>query len=454
MAGRQAVLPTPAPISSGGQPVSIAEGSLVRGLGAATLCILACTSTQAAGAPVVDRTILPIQEPARPLQGNRRAQRQGAAALRGQGTGRGPERGDRADRRHGLRRAGRLRRAGLDADAGHPGPAGSALQQLPHHGAVLTDPRCAEVRAQSPHGEHGVHHRDGHRLAGRHRADPERDCATGRDAATQRLCHGGLRQVARDGGLGSERRRSVRSLAHPPGLRQVLRLHRRRDEPVGAVPVRRYGRRRTAQRPELPLHGRHDGQGRGVDQVPEGAHAAEAVVHLLRAGRDACAAPRAAGVDRALEGPLRPGLGQAARGIAGPADQHGHRAAGHQARAEATSDPRLGHALGRREAPLHAPGRGVCCLRGIHRPRDRPHARRRSRTSARPTTRSLSTSPATMAPAAKAVRTACSTSTRTSTACRRPLRRCCRSSTSGAGPRRIRTWRPAGRSGSMRRSAG
>jgi arylsulfatase len=39
----------------------------VRGLGAATLCILACTSTLAASAPVVDRTILPIQEPARPL---------------------------------------------------------------------------------------------------------------------------------------------------------------------------------------------------------------------------------------------------------------------------------------------------------------------------------------------------------------------------------------------------
>ncbi len=32
--------------------------------------------------------------------------------------------------------------------------------------------------------------------------------------------------------------------------------------------------------------------------------------------------------------------------------------------------------------------------------------------------------------------------------------RCCRRSTSGAGPRPIRTWRPAGRSGSTRRSAG
>ncbi len=45
-------------------------------------------------------------------------------------------------------------------------------------------------------------------------------------------------------------------------------------------------------------------------------------------------------------------------------------------------------------------------------------------TLARPTTRSSSTSPATTAPAAKAARTACSTSTRTSTACRRRCRTC------------------------------
>ena len=85
-------------------------------------------------------------------------------------------------------------------------------------------------------------------------------------------------------------------------------------------------------------------------------------------------APRAEGMDRALEGQVRPGLGQDARGNPRPADQDGHRPAGHQARAEAAGDPRLGHALCRREAPVHAPGRGVRRVRGIHRSRDRPHA--------------------------------------------------------------------------------
>ena len=82
-----------------------------------------------------------------------------------------------------------------------------------------------------------------------------------------------------------------------------------------------------------------------------------------------------------MEGQVRPGLGQAARGDAGAADQAGRRAAGHEARAEAAGDQGLGHALGRREAPVRAPGRGVRRLPRVHRPRDRPHARRPSRRS-------------------------------------------------------------------------
>ena len=46
------------------------------------------------------------------------------------------------------------------------------------------------------------------------------------------------------------------------GLRQVLRLHRRRDEPVGAGHLRRHGASRAAASPRLPLHDRHDRPGR------------------------------------------------------------------------------------------------------------------------------------------------------------------------------------------------
>ena len=104
--------------------------------------------------------------------------------------------------------------------------------------------------------------------------------------------------MARDRGLGNQRLRPVRPLADAPGLRQVLRLHRRRDQPVGAVPLRRRHAGRAAGRSELPLHDRHDGQGGGLDQVPEGADARQAVLRLLRARRHARAAPRAQGVDR------------------------------------------------------------------------------------------------------------------------------------------------------------
>ena len=76
----------------------------------------------------------------------------------------------------------------------------------------------------------------------------------------------------------------------------------------------------TAARSELPLHDRHDQPGDQVDQVPEIAHAGQAVLHLLRAGRHARAAPRAEGVDRQVQGQVRPGLGQAPRRDAGPAE--------------------------------------------------------------------------------------------------------------------------------------
>ena len=77
---------------------------------------------------------------------------------------------------------------------------------------------------------------------------------------------------------------------------------------------------RAAERPELPLHDRHDQPGDQLDAVPEVADAGQAVLHLLRARRHARAAPRAEGVDRQVQGQVRPGLGQAARGDAGAAE--------------------------------------------------------------------------------------------------------------------------------------
>jgi hypothetical protein len=62
---------------------------------------------------------------------------------------------------------------------------------------------------------------------------PQQRGPAGRDVTAQRLQHGRLRQVARDRRLGGEPLRPHRPLADARRLRQVLRVHRRRDEPVG-----------------------------------------------------------------------------------------------------------------------------------------------------------------------------------------------------------------------------
>ena len=69
-----------------------------------------------------------------------------------------------------------------------------------------------------------------------------------------------------------------------------------------------------------------------------------------------------------LEGQVRHGLGPTARTVARAADRDGRGAARHQAGAQAARDQGLGQALGRREAPLHAPGRGLCRVCRVHRP--------------------------------------------------------------------------------------
>ena len=62
----------------------------------------------------------------------------------------------------------------------------------------------------------------------------------------------------------------------------------------------------------------HDRQGDELGLAAEGAGARQAVLRLLRARRHPRAAPRAEGVGRQVQGQVRPGLGQAARGDHSP----------------------------------------------------------------------------------------------------------------------------------------
>ena len=79
-----------------------------------------------------------------------------------------------------------------------------------------------------------------------------------RDSSPERLQHGRIRQVSRDAAVGSVGVRALRSLADRFGLRQVLWIHRRRDEPVGAGHLRRRDADGDAHDAGLSLHHGHD----------------------------------------------------------------------------------------------------------------------------------------------------------------------------------------------------
>ena len=191
---------------------------------------------------------------------------------------------------------------------------GPEVHALPHDGAVLADARGAALGPQPPLGRDGRDHGDRDVGAGLQLDPPEHVRAAGGDAEAQRLRDGAVRQVPRGAGVGDEPARPVRLVAERRRrLRVLLRLHRRRDEPVLPGALRRDDAGRARQDPGggLPLHRGHDRQGDRVDPPAEGADGRQAVLRLLRARRHARAAPRRAGVVGEVQGQVRPGLGRA-----------------------------------------------------------------------------------------------------------------------------------------------
>ena len=219
-----------------------------------------------------------------------------------------PERARHPARRRRLRRVERVRRAVRDADGRAAGRERPEVQPLPHDGAVRADAGCAADRPQPPHGRDGRHHR-ARDLGARLQLDPPQHLRAARaDAAAERLLDGAVRQVPRGAGLADEPDGPVRCLAdRRRRLRVLLRLHRRRDEPVLPGHLRGHdaGRAGDDARGGLPLHRGHDRQGDQVGAPAEVAHARQAVLHVLRPGRDARSAPRADGVVGQVQGALR-----------------------------------------------------------------------------------------------------------------------------------------------------
>jgi hypothetical protein len=105
------------------------------------------------------------------LYGAGRAQGQAAGAVRGQGAQGSAQCRHRADRRHRLRRVQHVRRSYPHADHGPACPVRPALQQLPHHGAVLTDTSGAQIRPEPSLRQCRLDHGDRDGLPRQHRAD-------------------------------------------------------------------------------------------------------------------------------------------------------------------------------------------------------------------------------------------------------------------------------------------
>ena len=259
---------------------------------------------------------------------------------------------------------------------------GAEVHALPHHRAVLADPRGAALGPQSPLGWDGRDHGDRDVGAGLQLDAPEHVRAAGGDAQAQRLRDGAVRQVPRGAGVGDEPARPVRQLAERRGrVRVLLRLHRRRDQPVlpGAVRGDDAGRARQDAGGGLPLHRGHDRQGDQVDPPAEGADGRQAVLRLLRARGDARAAPRRAGVVGEVQGQVRPGLGRPARGDVRPPEAARRDPAGSRADRAARGDPGLGRHPRRPQARAGAPDGGLRRLPGAHRPSHRAADRRARR---------------------------------------------------------------------------
>ena len=208
-------------------------------------------------------------------------------------------------------------------------------------------------------------------------------------AARQRVRHLRGRQVAPHA-----RRRDAHGVvagvvAARPRLRPLVRVPRRRDASVRAVALPRqpFGAAARATRGRLPPERRPRRSRDRLHRRPPRRRRRSPVLLLLRDRRVPLAAPRAAGMDRAVPRPVRRRLGRVARRDVRPPDRRGRPARAHAAVAPAALGARVGLAQGRRprgRRALHGVLRRVPV---VHRRADRRGCSRSSSAPATSTTR-------------------------------------------------------------------
>ena len=257
--------------------------------------------------------------------------------------------------------------------------AASGLRYANMHTTAL----CSPTRSTHPHRpqpslqRRRVHPGAGHRLSRLRRADAGRERHARRDAGARGLQRVLPRQVASVAGGGEHAGRPVPSLAARPRLRALLRLPRRRDQPVVSRPHARQQPDAGAEGPRgrLPPERGPRRPGDQDDARRARQRAREAVLHVLLDRRRARAAPRPQGVGRPLQGSLRRRLGRLPRDRV--RQPEGDRAAAGRRAALAARSRRPGVvvAVRRRAAAVRADDGGLRGLRGTRRPPLRPHPR-------------------------------------------------------------------------------
>ena len=177
----------------------------------------------------------------------------------------------------------------------------AGLRYTQFHSTALCSPdaRRADHRTQPPHGRLRRHLRTRHGFP-RLRLDHREDQRHGRrDPEAERLRDLVVRQEPQHAGVRREPGRTVRPVADRYGLRVLLRLHRRRLEPVAAESLPQHdGDLSVPGQVRLEPDDRDGGRRDPAHEAPERARAGQAVLRLLRAGRHACAASSHAGVDQ------------------------------------------------------------------------------------------------------------------------------------------------------------
>ena len=229
----------------------------------------------------------------------------------------------------------------------------NGLRYTNFHSTSLCSPtRAALITGRNHHSVgFGVDLRGGDRLPRlqqHHRQGQRHDRP---DPAGQRLPHLLVRQGPQHADLDREPGRAVRPVADRHGLRLLLRLRRRRHQPVAAEPVpQHHGDLPLCRQARLePDH--RDGRRRHPLAEPAQRHQpVDAVLPLLRARRHPRAAPSDAGVDQEDQrhAPVRQGLERAARADLRQPEEARRDPAGRQADALAG---RPAEALGSRSPP-------------------------------------------------------------------------------------------------------